>query len=74
MIISLIQDQHLIVTDIPGLEDHSIYAVFDGHGGKTAAVIAAEGLVKYLLEVPALQDYKNNQVKQCLNQLHRVWA
>jgi serine/threonine protein phosphatase PrpC len=57
------EDQHLIDTAIPGIEGHSMYAVFDGHGGKNAAIFAAERLVHFLLHSPSFSSYLADKVR-----------
>jgi protein phosphatase 1G len=56
------EDQHLIVPFIPGLEEHSLYAVFDGHGGKNAAIFAANELINTLQKSKSYQSYVVDQV------------
>jgi len=55
------EDQHLIVPEIPGLEGHSLYAVFDGHGGKNAAIIASNELLNALQKTPSYSTYVSDK-------------
>lgn len=49
------EDAHLIKTDIDQLPEHSLFAVFDGHGGKNAAIFAAENLAQALVNSEAFK-------------------
>eukprot|EP01138_Halocafeteria_seosinensis_P015443 gb/GECG01015761.1/.p1 GENE.gb/GECG01015761.1/~~gb/GECG01015761.1/.p1 ORF type:complete len:584 (+),score=64.03 gb/GECG01015761.1/:1-1752(+) len=42
------EDRHTVAGKIAGLENASVYAVFDGHGGDRAAEFASQRLVKTL--------------------------
>lgn len=56
------QDQHTIVDDIPGLPGHSLFAVYDGHGGKNAAIFAAKHILNVLQETEGFAAYSADQV------------
>ena len=47
----------LISSDIPSKSTHSIFAVFDGHGGAGAAIYAADSLLKLIEEHPGIFIY-----------------
>uniref|UniRef100_A0A7S2B8Y2 PPM-type phosphatase domain-containing protein n=1 Tax=Florenciella parvula TaxID=236787 RepID=A0A7S2B8Y2_9STRA len=51
------EDAHTITPEIPGLTDHALYAVFDGHGGQYAARYASEHLVDELKIAPSYIAY-----------------
>jgi serine/threonine protein phosphatase PrpC len=57
------QDQHLCVPEIPGLKNHSLFAVFDGHGGKNAAIFAAKELLGRLQQTSGYNAYLGDQVR-----------
>ena len=40
------EDQHTCAVEIPGLEGHAFFAVYDGHAGHDTAEFAAEQLHK----------------------------
>lgn len=62
---SQMEDRHLAIPDLfhdendHKLDGHSLFAVFDGHGGSTAARFAAGNIVRQLLEHRSMQKYKN---------------
>jgi serine/threonine protein phosphatase PrpC len=55
------EDQHLIVPEIPGLAGHSLYAVFDGHGGKNAAIVASKELLNAIQKTSSFSSYVADQ-------------
>ena len=40
------EDAHATVGEIPGLEDHAFFAVFDGHGGARVARFLAGSMLR----------------------------
>lgn len=56
------QDQHLIEPTIEGLEGHSLFAVFDGHGGQNAANFAATMLLSCLQKSASFSVYVSHKV------------
>lgn len=62
---SQMEDAHLAVPDLfhdhhdHRLDGHALFAVFDGHGGSTAAKFAARNLMKILLEHKSIPNYIN---------------
>ena len=53
----------MCVGDVPGLPGHSLFAVFDGHGGKLAAILAAQQLLEVLQQSPGYKEYAADQTK-----------
>ena len=57
------EDAHLAITDLfqgqhdRKLDGHSLFAVFDGHGGSSAAQFAARNFAKILLEHKKMEKY-----------------
>ena len=60
------EDQHTVVPDIPGLEGHSLFAVFDGHGGKAAALFASAQLLDILQRTVAFRSYVESRVREAI--------
>jgi serine/threonine protein phosphatase PrpC len=53
------EDSHLCSENLDvGVEDHSLFGVFDGHGGSFAAIYAARELRNVLLAQPLFLEYK----------------
>jgi len=50
------EDTH-IIANMPNAPDHSLFAVFDGHGGKGAAIFAQNNFVSFLAESPEWITY-----------------
>jgi hypothetical protein len=59
------EDQHCAVGSIPGLETHSFFAVFDGHGGKEAAIYSAKHILNRIQEQPKY-EVRRRQQQSCL--------
>ena len=55
------EDEHTINTDI-GIEGHSLYAVFDGHGGRNAAIFASRYLTETFQQTLAFARYLDSKV------------
>ena len=51
------EDQHTCVTEIPGLEGHAFFAVYDGHGGKNAAIISNDTVLPSIMKQKQFQEY-----------------
>jgi len=51
------EDAHIVAETPRGAEDHTIFAVFDGHGGDRLARYAAKHLVNVLGKTPEWDDY-----------------
>ena len=58
------EDQHLMCSSIPVegqpldcLSDHSLFAVFDGHGGQYAAKFCANNYLRVLSQRPEMSNY-----------------
>ena len=51
------EDQHTVLTSVPQLPGHSLIAVYDGHGGKATAEVAAERMVAYVAKQPEFKQY-----------------
>ena len=49
------EDQHTCATNIPGLEGHGFFAVYDGHGGDKAAILSER------MVLPSIQKQKQYQ-------------
>lgn len=45
---SVVQDDHLFLYDFNGERDQGLFAIFDGHGGKTAAQWCAQNMAPVL--------------------------
>ena len=43
--------------EIPGLENHFLFAVFDGHRGDAAALYAKENILEEIVKVPSFLEY-----------------
>eukprot|EP00977_Amphora_coffeiformis_P025275 scaffold19102_cov172-Amphora_coffeaeformis.AAC.4 len=62
---SQMEDAHLAIPDLfhdqndPKLDGHSLFAVFDGHGGSSAAKFAARNIARILLEHKSTEKYMN---------------
>ena len=62
---SQMEDAHLAIPDLfhdhhdHKLDGHSLFAVFDGHGGSSAAKFAARNLARILLEHKSTEKYLN---------------
>jgi len=50
------------VGDIPKLPGHSLFAVYDGHGGKNAAIFAAKHILSVLQETEGFAAYAADHV------------
>lgn len=51
------EDQHTCEVAIPGLEGHSFFAVYDGHGGDLAAKVAAKEVLPAIQNQQAFKQY-----------------
>ena len=52
------EDSHRMAIDLdPALHGHSLFAVFDGHGGAFAAKFAGENIVPILKTIPQYLQY-----------------
>jgi len=51
------EDQHTCAHAIPGLEGHAFFAVYDGHGGDKAAIIANASVLPAIQKQKQFQDY-----------------
>ena len=51
------EDAHIAKGSIEGLEDHGFFAVFDGHGGKEAALLSARDMMQKVREMPEYREY-----------------
>jgi protein phosphatase 1B len=56
------EDAHTLVPSVPGLPGHSFVAIYDGHGGKAAALVAAEMALGYVRKQPEFEAY--NKVRR----------
>jgi len=54
------EDAHIISHDLDGLDEHSLFGVFDGHGGQEAAKYAAQHLTRCLLKTESFAAYQAN--------------
>ena len=52
------EDAHTVVEQIEGVPDHSLFAVFDGHGGQFAAKFAAAHVMAHIAKQPLFTSYK----------------
>lgn len=50
------EDTH-ILTDLPKLKDHTLLAIFDGHGGSSSAEFAEKNLVEFLENTSEYKRY-----------------
>lgn len=55
------EDQHTVVPELPGLEGHSLFAVFDGHGGRAAALFASSHLLEIFQRTAAYRAYMESR-------------
>eukprot|EP01043_Picozoa_sp_COSAG02_P038476 COSAG02_NODE_2968_length_7640_cov_10.957831_5_plen_84_part_01 len=51
------EDQHTCATEIPGLPGHAFFAVYDGHGGKEAAIISNRTVLPCIQKQKQYTDY-----------------
>jgi hypothetical protein len=51
------EDQHTCETEIPGLPGHAFFAVYDGHGGKEAAIISNRTVLPCIQKQKQYRDY-----------------
>lgn len=56
------EDQH-IVTQLPSLPDHVFLAVFDGHGGKGAAIFAERQMISVISSTQGYSEYVDSTEK-----------
>ena len=52
------EDRHTCATEIPGLEGHAFFAVYDGHGGDEAADLSEQRLLAAILQQPQAEEYR----------------
>lgn len=55
------EDAHTIEPDVDGVPGHSLFAVFDGHGGQNAAIFASERLLPCLTKLDKFKAYVADQ-------------
>eukprot|EP01047_Picozoa_sp_COSAG01_P019296 COSAG01_NODE_1068_length_11878_cov_45.012395_7_plen_611_part_00 len=53
------EDAEVALHSLPGLPDHALLAVFDGHGGTTAAHLAERSFVSVLAACPGYRSYQD---------------
>jgi len=58
------EDAHTIEPEIPGLPGHSLFAVFDGHGGHNAALFASKNLLSCLMDRESFTSYMHDQTNR----------
>lgn len=59
------EDAHTVETDVGGLENHSFVAVYDGHGGKGAAIYSGQHMLRHITEKnPHFKKYLENYNKE----------
>jgi hypothetical protein len=58
------EDQHTCAVEIPGLEGHAFFAVYDGHGGKEAAIISNRTVLPCIQKQKGYRDYVAAPVEQ----------
>ena len=58
------EDQHTCAVEIPGLEGHAFFAVYDGHGGKEAAIISNRTVLPCIQKQKQYRDYVAAPVQQ----------
>ena len=51
------EDQHTCAAEIPGLPGHAFFAVYDGHGGKEAAIISNRTVLPCIQKQKQYRDY-----------------
>jgi len=55
------EDAHTIEPNVEGMPGHSLFAVFDGHGGQSAAIFASQNILSCLLKTEKFVAYKADQ-------------
>jgi len=58
------EDQHTIEVHLTGLQDHSLVAVYDGHGGQFAAKFAGKTLVAEFLSSESVAEYNRSGFRE----------
>ena len=58
------EDQHTCVPEVPGLAGHAFFAVYDGHGGKAAAIISNRTVLPCIQRQKQYRDYAAAPVQQ----------
>lgn len=58
------EDQHTCVPEVPGLAGHAFFAVYDGHGGKAAAIISNRTVLPCIQRQKQYRDYAAASVQQ----------
>ena len=51
------EDQHTCATNIQGLEGHAFFAVYDGHGGERAGILAEQAVLPAIQRTSSFKAY-----------------
>lgn len=52
------EDRHTCATEVPGLEGHAFFAVYDGHGGDEAADLSEQRVLAAILQQAQAEEYR----------------